>query len=55
MISRNPQRINKLAWYYENKRGIEICYQIFINDKYLRTDSIRIPFHKLNRSLNRMK
>jgi hypothetical protein len=54
-VSLCPQNLSKVAWYYEYPRYIEIIYEIrFADGTYLRTDHIRIPKWRLQKSLSRM-
>lgn len=54
-LSRFPQSINNVSWYYEEKHCIDIVYEARDKQgKYLFTDHIKIPKWKLIRSLKRM-
>lgn len=56
MILKDPQSINKKAWYYEDKSGIEIYYEVrTLKGEYLYTDHFKIPRRKIKRSLLRME
>jgi hypothetical protein len=50
-LSAKPQKISEDCWYYEDKRGIDLIYEIRVNGKYIRTDSIIIPFGMIKRSM----
>jgi len=54
-ISRFPQKLSNVAWYYENPRYIDLLYEVRLSDgTHIRTDHIRIPKWRLKKSLNRM-
>ena len=49
-----PMTINEHLWYYEEKKGINIVYEILDEKgKYIRTDQFMIPWKKLLESVNR--
>lgn len=47
--------ISEHLWYYEEKKGITIVYEIHDREtgKYMRTDQFMIPWKKLLESVNR--
>ena len=50
----NPMNVSEHLWYYEEKKGITIVYEILDeNGKYMRTDQFMIPWKKLLESVNR--
>ena len=50
----DPTSISEHLWYYEEKKGITIVYEILDkNGKYMRTDQFMIPWKKLLESVNR--
>lgn len=52
-LSDYRQKINEHVWYYEDTRGIDIIREIYVGGKYVRFDHIKIPWHKLRKSLKR--
>lgn len=55
-LSPKPYKINKGAWCYEDKRGIEIIHEIRGEDGgYIRTDHLLIPWKKILSSVRRYK
>ncbi len=49
-----PVNINDHLWYYEEKKGITVVYEILDkNENYIRTDQFMIPWKKLLESVNR--
>lgn len=52
-LSREPQTITDGCWYYEDRGGIDLVYEIRDGEEYLRTDHIKIPWRKLRVSLKR--
>lgn len=56
-VSLNPQNINSMLWYYENKGSIELVIdlpELCKRDLQSRAWSVRIPKSKLEKSLARM-
>lgn len=54
--SRNPQHINKYVWYYEFPGRIDLFHEIrLLDNTHLRTDTIRIPWRKLEKSMKRCR
>ena len=50
----DPMNVSEHLWYYEEKKGINIVYEILDeNGKYMRTDQFMIPWKKLLESVNR--
>ena len=55
-LSRKPQNINSLFWYYEEPGGLTMVHKIEDNEgKYLRTDQFIISWQKILASVNRLK
>lgn len=55
--SLNPQNINSMAWYYENKGSIDFCIDLpELCRRDLQSEGwiFRIPKNRLIRSLKRM-
>ena len=56
MLSREPQKIDLKNWYYEERTGIVVIHEVYSADGvYQQTDSIKIPWSKLETSLKRKK
>lgn len=54
--SHDPQDLSDNAWYYEGRTRIDLIYRIQLADgSYLRTDTIRIPWRRLEASLKRCR
>lgn len=53
-VSLNPQNINAHTWYYEYDTFIEVIYEVFETDRYIKTVHIKIPWRKLRASLKRL-
>ena len=51
----NPMNVSEHLWYYEEKKGITIVYEIYDRKTggYIRTDQFMIPWKKLLESVNR--
>jgi len=45
--------IDEHNWYYEEKKGISFVHEVYLNDKYLRTDIVLIPWKRLLESVRR--
>ena len=52
-LSLQPQEITKTMWYYEEKKGIKVIYEIYVNGVYNRTDQFVIPWKKICASVKR--
>lgn len=52
-LSRNPQHVTDELWYYEEKKRINIVHEIRVNERFVRTDLIMIPWKKIRTSLKR--
>jgi hypothetical protein len=53
MLIGRPVSIAKNDWYYEVKEGIEVIHEVLVDNCYLKTDHIIIPWSKLEKSLER--
>jgi hypothetical protein len=55
MKSNEPQTVDKLTWYYENKRSISVIREIRdIDGTYHRTEVFNIPIKMLQKSIKRI-
>ena len=45
--SNKPKKITDEAWWYEDAGGISVIHELRTNGHYIRTDTLRIPWHKL--------
>lgn len=54
-LSLKPQTVSDSCWYYEERKGIQIIYEIRDKntDAYIRTDQILIPWRKIIASVKR--
>jgi len=54
-LSGKPKIIkgNPNAWWYEEKKGIEILHEIVTRDGYIRTDHLVIPWNQIRAALQR--
>ncbi len=56
MLSLKPQNVSPSCWYYEEKKGINVVYEIRDkNGNYIRTDQFIIPWSKIFKSVERKK
>ena len=53
-LSNYPQNVTDEMWYYEERKGINVVYEIRHRGKYVRTDQILIPWGKVERSIKRL-
>jgi len=54
MLRQKPIDVNENCWYYEEKAGVCIVYQIYDSKgNYVRTDQFYIPWKKLLESVKR--
>ena len=53
MRSNEPQRIKPNVWYYEERKCIEIIHERKM-DNHSEYDHIRIPYHRLRKTLARV-
>lgn len=55
--SLNPQKIDDDSWYYEYRGRIEVVHEIrdSATGNYIRTDTIKIPWRKLEKSMKRCR
>ncbi len=51
--SDSPQQVTERLWYYEEKGGLNIIYEIQVDGEYIRTDQITIPWRKILASVRR--
>ena len=52
-LSLDPHEITPDVWYYEDPKGIELVHRITVKGIYIRTDSIVIPWRKIEASFKR--
>lgn len=54
--SREPQHINDQNWYYEELTHLLLVHEVRAADGgYIRTDSVKIPWRKIEQSLKRAR
>ena len=44
----DEDNVFKRIWYYEENKGMNIVYEIWVEDKYIRTVQMLIPRNKVN-------
>jgi hypothetical protein len=52
-LSRRPQNVTPILWYYEEKGGLNIVHEIRHEGNLVRTDQIKIPWRKIRKSMER--
>lgn len=52
-LSPKPKKINPNAWWYEESHGISVMHEVYSNGRHVRTDKLKIPWHKIRKALAR--
>jgi hypothetical protein len=51
----NPKRLSSNVWYYLTKDSIDLIHEIWHDNKYVRTDQIKIPLRGILNALKKGK
>ena len=52
-LSLKPKIIQDSAWWYEEPSGISVVHEIREGDRYIRTDTLNIPWRQIRAALKR--
>jgi hypothetical protein len=52
-MSNEPQKIDEQNWYYEERRGVCLVHEVWIEGRHVRTDQVYIPWRLLRATMKR--